>query len=191
MVQSTSFRHLVFQDWSANPNSLKSRLVLAFFRLTQVLAMHSSIISRLLGGLSNVLYTIVVQWIMGIEIPPSVLAGKGLQLFHGVGLVVHPDSVLGDGCILRHCTTIGSKGITGLSAQVAPVLGDYVDVGCNSVIIGPISVGNQAVIGAGSVIVHDVPAYTVVCGNPGKVIGSRSSNKGSKVSSSAMLEARS
>jgi putative colanic acid biosynthesis acetyltransferase WcaB len=173
MEQSKSFRHVVFQDWSANPNSLKSRLVLAFYRLTQVLTAHSGIISRLLGGLSVALYTIIVQWIMGIELPPCARVGKGLQLFHGVGLVVHPDSVIGDGCVLRHCTTIGTKSSIGSGTEIAPVLGNHVDVGCNTVIIGPLSVGNQAVIGAGSVIVHDVPEYAVVCGNPGKVIGDR------------------
>lgn len=188
MEQLTSFHHLVFQDWSSNPNSLKSRLVLVFFRLIQVLIMHSGIISRLLGGLSLTLYTIIVQWIMGIELPPSVLCGKGLQLFHGVGLVVHPDSVIGEDCILRHCTTLGSKGNAGFGSQMAPILGDHVDVGCNVVIIGSLSVGNYAVIGAGSVIVHDVPQYAIVCGNPGKVIGDRRPNNVSKDTSSAMLE---
>jgi len=125
---------------------------------------------------------------MGIDLPPCVMVGKGLQLFHGVGLVVHPDSVIGDGCILRHCTTIGAKSGIGFGAEIPPVLGNHVDVGCNVVIIGPLSVGNYAVIGAGSVIVHDVPEYAVVCGNPGKVIGTRRSNNVSRVSSSAMPE---
>jgi len=63
--------------------------------------------------------------------------------------------------------------MSGVVKQSAPVLGDNVDVGCNSVIIGDITVGHGAVIGAGSVVVHDVPEKSVVCGNPAKVISTR------------------
>ena len=51
-----------------------------------------------------------------------------------------------------------------------PTLGDNVDLGCNSVIIGGIHVGNGAIIGAGSVVLHDVPAGAVVAGNPAKIV---------------------
>lgn len=173
MDPSASFLEFVFQDWAANSDSLKSRLVLVFFRYVQFLIIHSGMFGRMLAGPFSMLYTIIVQWLLGIEIPLCVLAGKGFQLFHGVGLVVHPASVIGEGCVLRHCTTLGSKDNAGSGTQTAPVLGDRVDVGCNSVIIGHISVGNNALIGAGSVVVHDVPENAVVCGNPARVIGIR------------------
>lgn len=173
MASSKSFFQFVFQDWSANSNSLKSRFVLVYFRYVQFMKLHSGVLGRVFVCPFSILYTIVVQWLMGIEIPPSVIAGKGLQLFHGIGLVVHPASIIGEGCVLRHCTTLGTKGITGSVNQKAPVLGDRVDVGCNTVIIGHILIGDDAVIGAGSVVVHDVSKNAVVCGNPARVIGVR------------------
>ena len=57
--------------------------------------------------------------------------------------------------------------------SACPVLGDGVDVGANSVIIGAIKIGDRAVIGAGAVVVKDVPPGAVVAGNPARVIGRR------------------
>jgi putative colanic acid biosynthesis acetyltransferase WcaB len=167
----------VFQDWSANPDSLKSRLVLLLFRYVKYLKIHPGVICKIISVPFSVLYTIIVHWIMGIEIPIEVIIGKNLQLFHGVGLVLHPAVVIGEGCVLRHCTTLGSKVTAGSGPQTAPVLGNYVDVGCNAVILGHISVGNNSIIGAGSVVVRDVPENAVVCGNPAKVIDIREPKK--------------
>lgn len=188
MESSISFRHSVFQDCLANQNSLELRLLIAFFRQTQFIANRPSIVSRLLDWISVALYSLFAQRIMVIELLPSASGGKDLQLFYGVGLVVSPDSVIGEGCILGYCTTFSSIDITGFVSPIAPVLGHHVDVACNVVKIGPISVGNYSVIGTGLVIVHDVPEYAVVCGNQEKVIVDRSSKTGSKVNFSAVLE---
>jgi putative colanic acid biosynthesis acetyltransferase WcaB len=55
-------------------------------------------------------------------------------------------------------------------AGACPIIGDRVDIGANSVILGPIRIGSDAVIGAGSVVVKDVPAGATVVGNPARVI---------------------
>ena len=180
MSPYNSFRTYVFQDWHANSNSAKSRFVLSLFRFIQFLNNHAGVIGRTFAVPFSILYTIIVQWLLGIEIPISAIVGKGLQLYHGVGLVVHPASVIGEGCVLRHCITIGSKDNNGSGYQTAPVLGDRVDVGCNSVIIGHVFVGNNAIIGAGSVVVHDVPENSVVCGNPARVIRTRKNETSDK-----------
>ncbi len=125
---------------------------------------------RSLAIISNAIYMILVHWLLGVEIPSTCIVGKGLRIFHGVGLVVHPATIIGQGCILRHCTTLGSKDDSDCNCQRAPILGDRVDVGCNVVIIGPVLVGNDSVIGAGSVVVHDVPDRAVVGGNPARII---------------------
>lgn len=168
MDPSASFLEFVFQDWAVNSNSFKSRIVLVFFRYVQFLKTRSGIIGTLFASPFSLIYTIIVQWLMGIEIPYTVTIGKDLKLSHAVGLVVHPAAVIGHGCLLRQCTTIGAKAEIG--TKIAPVLGNCVDVGCNSVIIGHINVGDNAVIGAASVVVRDVPENAVVCGNPARVI---------------------
>lgn len=54
--------------------------------------------------------------------------------------------------------------------EAVPVLGDDVDIGCQSVIIGPIRIGHGAVIGAGSIVLHDVAEHTVVVGSASRVL---------------------
>lgn len=153
----------ILQDWAANPGNLRSQLVLALFRLAQ--KMH-----RLPGGLRWVglpylaLYQLLVYWVLGMELNYKASVGPRLRLYHGYALVIHDGASLGADCALRQCTTVGSR----KGPDDCPVIGDRVDVGCNSVIIGRIRVGDGARIGAGSVVVHDVAAGTSVAGNPAR-----------------------
>ena len=75
---------------------------------------------------------------------------------------------IGKNCSIRPYTVIGNKQ-DGKNEQV-PIIGDNVTIGCNVSIIGKITVGDNAVIGAGSVVVKDVPANAVVVGNPARVV---------------------
>jgi putative colanic acid biosynthesis acetyltransferase WcaB len=86
---------------------------------------------------------------------------------------VHEGAVLGTGCTLRQSTTIGAKQLADGTQSASPVLGEGVDVGANAVILGAVRVGDHAVIGAGAVVVKDVPAGAVVAGNPARIIRQR------------------
>ncbi len=158
----------VFQDWRANPRNPKVQLSLAAFRLAQRLAAAPRPVF-VLAVPYLVLYRVVVEWILGIELHWKLRVGPRLRVYHGQALVVNPRSVIGADCILRHCTTLGTKEDDG----PAPVLGDGVDVGAHVVILGGVRVGEGAVIGAGSVVTRDVPAGAVVAGNPAEVLGPR------------------
>jgi serine acetyltransferase len=111
-------------------------------------------------------YTLVVEWELGIELSYKATIGPGLRLYHGTALVVHEKSVLGKNVTLRHCTTIGNR----KSTDDVPMIGDNVEIGSNSVIIGKITIGDGARIGAGSVVVHDVAPGDTVVGNPARSI---------------------
>lgn len=67
---------------------------------------------------------------------------------------------------LRHNTTIGEKTPNG----GAPVIGDCVDIGTGVIILGNIEIGKGSVIGAGAVVTKSIPPYSVVVGNPAKII---------------------
>lgn len=168
----------IFQDWSANPANPRMRIVLASFRLAQMVNELPKPL-RIAGIPYLVLYRIVVEWILGIELHWKLRVGPGLRLFHGHALVINPEAVIGANCLLRHCTTIGRKEAGASSPGGVPVLGDGVDVGPHVVILGPIRVGDGAIIGAGSVVLKDVPAKAVVAGNPARVIRERHEVEGS------------
>ncbi|KAI9132422.1 serine acetyltransferase [Acaryochloris sp. CCMEE 5410] len=156
----------IFQDWEVNKQtSLKSRVVLSSFRTSQLL-LNLPYPFRLI----TYLYQIFTEILFSIELPANTKIGKNLQLQHGFSLVINRHVTIGKDCIIRHSTTIGNKILSDGSVSSSPIIGDHVEIGCNVVILGPIEIGDNAVIGAGAVVVSDVPAHAVVAGNPAKVI---------------------
>ncbi len=151
----------IFQDWDANRGNLRSQFVLAMFRAAQVCHRLPPSL-RLLGWPHLAAYHLIVIWLLGIELNHKASIGHGMKLYHGMALVVHEKTVIGKNCTLRHCTTIGNRRET----DDVPVIGDDVEIGSNSVIIGRITIGDRAKIGAGSVVVHDVASGDTVAGNP-------------------------
>jgi putative colanic acid biosynthesis acetyltransferase WcaB len=158
----------IFQDWSANRGNSKGRLITLLFRVAQIVGTWRRPWS-LFGRLYLICYWIGVDWILGVDLPWQVTIGPGLRIFHGQTLVVHYRSTLGANCILRHCTTIGVAK-TGGDDRLVPRIGDGVDIGSNVCIIGDIHIGDNVTVGAGSVVLQDVPDRAVVVGNPARVV---------------------
>lgn len=141
--------------------NFKSIFFLLLFRPSFYFA-NSGRILKIIGLPYRIIYHFFVQWILGIDIPDRVRIGKDFELWHGQGLVVHPDTIIGDKVTLRHNTTIGQK----KRNERPPIIGSNVDVGAHCIIIGDIIIGDNVVIGAGSFINKNVPANTIVYGNP-------------------------
>ena len=161
----------LFCDWQANQGNIKGQLVMLAFRMAQaVRALPDP--WWLLGAPILAAYRIAVEWVLGIELRYKTSVGPGLRLYHAQALVVHEGTVIGANCVLRQSTTIGNKTLADGSAGPCPVLGDGVEGGSNAVILGGLTIGDRAVIGAGSVVLKDVAAGAVVAGNPAKVIRS-------------------
>lgn len=155
----------IFQDWEVNRGNWKSCGALLLYRLAQLIQ-RQEVPLRWLGCPLVAAYVLLVEWGLGIELNLKSHIGSGLRLYHGVGLVIHEAVVVGKNCTLRHGVTLGMR--TG--PDDCPVLGDHVDVGCQSVIMGRIRIGDGSVIGAGSVVLHDVEVGDVVAGNPARSI---------------------
>ena len=91
--------------------------------------------------------------------------GKGLLIAHPYSTVINAESIgVNFSCI--HCTTLGE------TDKGRPLIGDNVTLGANVTIIGPVHIGNNVIVGAGSVVVKDIPDNSVAVGNPAKVIRS-------------------
>lgn len=96
-------------------------------------------------------------------IPPTTEIGEGTVIPHSVGIVLHQTSVIGKRCRIYQNVTIGNGD--------GPKIGDDVIIGANAVVLGDITIGSGAKIGAGAVVVKDVPEGVTVVGVPAKVIG--------------------
>jgi len=116
------------------------------------------------------LYKILVDWVMGCEIPASTKIGPGLVIHHGRNIILNKNTVLGSNVVLKHNVTLGGKENKLGVDMGCPVIGDNVIISPHCILIGPIRVGNNATIGAGSVVVKDVPESSVVAGNPAREI---------------------
>ncbi len=158
----------LFQDWSANRQNFKAQLVLFMFRLVQ--AFNRYTITKIIFYPYFMFYRLAVEWHLGIELPRKLTIGKGLSLYHGQALVVNKDTIIGSNCTLRNSTTIGHKKLADGTFTRCPVIGNNVDIGANVCIIGGIAIGDNVIIGAGSVVVKDVPPDCVVVGNPARVL---------------------
>jgi len=158
-----------FQDWKANQGNVKAQLVLFMFRLATLVRSNKVLIILFFWYL--IIYRVMVEWFLGIELPWSLRAGSGLKLQHGQALVVNGGTILGYNVVLKHCTTIGNRqSHTGTGVGPSPRIGNNVDIGSNVCILGDIEIGDNCIIGAGSVVVKSVPPNSVVVGNPGRVI---------------------
>lgn len=154
---------VIFQDWRANSNNTKGRLVMALYRLAVVIR-HTKVL-LVFFFLYLCFYRFFVEWVLGIEITWNVSIGTNFKLYHGQGTVVHPATIIGNNCTLRQNTTIGTKG-----NSAPPIIGNNVDIGANVCIIGNIKIGDNVSIGAGSVVVENVEPNCTVVGNPARII---------------------
>lgn len=104
----------------------------------------------------------------GINIPHATKIGKGFHIYHYGGIVVNSQSIIGENCSISHGVTIGNKGPR--KESKCPNIGNNVYIGAGAKIIGDVRVGNNASIGANSVVTKNVPDNAIVGGIPAKIL---------------------
>jgi serine O-acetyltransferase len=116
------------------------------------------------------------RFLTGIEIHPGAKIGKNLFIDHGMGVVIGETSEIGDNVTIYHMVTLGgiapsinSDGQRNIKRH--PTIEDDVVIGSGAQVLGPVTVGRCAKIGANSVITKDVPEKAVMVGIPAKNVG--------------------
>ncbi|WP_269438251.1 serine O-acetyltransferase [Phosphitispora fastidiosa] len=108
------------------------------------------------------------RFITGIEIHPGARIGEGLFIDHGTGVVIGETAEVGNNVTIYQGVTLGGTGKE--KGKRHPTVGNNVVISTGAKVLGNIKVGDNTRIGAGSVVLKDVPANTTVVGIPGKVV---------------------
>lgn len=107
------------------------------------------------------------RFLTGIEIHPGAVIGPGLVIDHGIGVVIGETAIIGVDCTIYQGVTLG--GVANIRDKRHPTLGDRVTVGTGAKILGNISIGDDARIGANSVVLTAVPAGKTAVGIPARI----------------------
>lgn len=115
------------------------------------------------------------RWVTGIEIHPGATIGKGVFIDHGTGVVIGETAEVGDFVTIYQGVTLGGTGKE--KGKRHPTVQENCIIGAGAKVLGPFTVGKNSKIGAGSVVLEEVPPNSTVVGIPGKIVA----NNGVKV----------
>jgi serine O-acetyltransferase len=136
---------------------------------------HAVILHRIAHWLNNCKLPLIPRLIShigrlftGIEIHPGAVIGKGVFIDHGMGVVIGETAIVGDYCLIYQGVTLGGTGKE--SGKRHPTLGKHVVVGAGAKVLGNLEIGDRVRVGAGSIVLRDVPSTCTVVGVPGRNI---------------------
>lgn len=118
------------------------------------------ILPRLISNINRI--------ITGIEIHPKASIGRRFFIDHGMGVVIGETTIIGDDVLVYQGVTLGGTGKE--HGKRHPTLGNNIIVGAGAKVLGNLTVGDNSRIGAGSVVVDDVPENSTVVGIPGRIV---------------------
>jgi serine O-acetyltransferase len=136
---------------------------IALYRIAHVL--HTRLRIPLLPRLISTF----ARFLTGVEIHPGAKIGRSFFIDHGTGVVIGETSEIGDDCVMFHNVTLGGTGKH--RGKRHPTVCDNVFIGTSATLLGPITVGSNAKIGANSFIrMHDVPPDCTAAGSPARIV---------------------
>ncbi len=116
------------------------------------------------------------KFLTGIEIHPAAKIAPGVFIDHGQGVVIGETAEVGTGTVLYQGCTLGGTGKE--TGKRHPTIGEYCVISAGAKILGNITVGDHAKVGAGAVVLKDVPSYATVVGVPARVVRIGGSKEG-------------
>lgn len=117
----------------------------------------------------------ILRFLTGVEIHPGAKIGRRFFIDHGMGVVIGETAEIGNDVLLYQGVVLG--GVSHEKTKRHPTLGNRVVVGAGAILLGPITIGDGARVGAGSVVISDIPENATVVGVPGRVVLTKASKK--------------
>ncbi|CCQ93776.1 serine acetyltransferase [[Clostridium] ultunense Esp] len=114
------------------------------------------------------LLSLWMRWFTGIEIHPAAVIGRKCFIDHGMGVVIGETCEIGDSVTIYQGVTLGGTGKE--TGKRHPTIGNHVLIATGAKVLGSIKVGDYVKIGAGSVVLKDVPPHSTVVGIPGRIV---------------------
>ena len=124
--------------------------------------LHLKFLARLLSQ--------IARFFTGIEIHPGATIGKRLFIDHGMGVVICETTIIGDDCVLYQGVTLGGVGTGEHKVKRHPTLLNNVMVSAGAKVIGDVTIGNNSIVGAQTVVLADVPDNCTVVGVPAFIV---------------------
>ncbi|HDQ25815.1 MAG TPA: serine O-acetyltransferase [bacterium] len=148
----------------------------------EVILLYPGLHAVILHRIAHLLYRLKIPFIprvisaftrflTGIEIHPGAKVGKRFFIDHGMGVIIGETAEIGDDVLLYQGVTLGGTGKE--KGKRHPTLGNNIVAGAGAKILGAIKIGNNCKIGAGSVVIHNVPENSTVVGIPARVARGR------------------
>jgi len=159
---------MLLEDLRANSWSLRPCCMVTAYRIAHFCSVwrKKSVINNLWAAPMLLMYRFITECVFGYEIQAAATIGRRFTIHHGYAVVINKFVVAGDDFTIRHGVTIGNRGPQSLAC---PVIGNGVELGANVVMIGEIRIGNNVTVGAGSVVLDDVPDNALVVGEKARV----------------------
>ncbi len=146
-------------DLAANEGNWRGKIIVSLFRFSQFVRGSRPKVNLIRGLILGIV--LLVEWILGCEISPKAKIGPGFVVYHPIGIVVGP-VVVGRNFVIRQNCTVGKRHKFG----GGPIIGDNVEMGANSHILGEIEVVNGSTLGANSLLIQNALLPGTYVGNP-------------------------
>ncbi len=160
----------IYEDDPAAVNLLEVILcypglhAIIFHRIAHKLSyLNIPLIPRIISNIS--------RFLTGIEIHPKATIGRRFFIDHGMGVVIGETAIIGDDVLIYQGVTLGGTGKE--HGKRHPTIENGVTIGAGAKVLGNITIGESSIIGAQSVVVDDVPAYSTVVGIPARIVKKR------------------
>ncbi|QCI21950.1 serine O-acetyltransferase [Buchnera aphidicola] len=181
-LDDSSILKAVVQDLKAvlKRDPVINNYLIPFLYLKGFHALQSYRLSHYLWNLKNTSLSIYLQsrisTIFAVDIHPAASIGSGIMLDHATGIVIGEGTIVEDDVSIFHSVTLGSTGKS-LGKDRHPTIRKGVVIGSGAKVLGNIEVGIGSKIGAGSIVLKNIPAYVTVVGIPAKIVSSLNSEK--------------